>query len=369
MELKASPPAMELNAGRPAMEQTGTIPALIVQRVAAHGPETVLRKKDRGLWKAVTWAELDARRRAIGLALRAVEFRQGDVAGILSETTPDAVYADLGILSAGGVSLAVHPEDEADQVRRILRESACRVLFVEDEEQLDKALTVRDSCPALTRIVILDMKGLRDFGDPGCESFETFAARGAGQKDSNAGSIRADHPAVMLFPRGTGASRLLTHGEVLAMVTAAHARLGANAGDERLAVLPMSDPLERIHGLYLALEAGVVSNYLESPETARENLQEVKPTLFGADAEAWTRLHARISGGATGATGLQRALYRWAIGAGRGNPLANMLVLRAVRRELGMDRLRVAYVSGTKPSQEVINWASALGISIELVEI
>ncbi len=350
------------------MELSATIPALVAQRAATFANQVILRKKNRGLWKAVTWTDLDARRRAISLALRAAEFRQGDVAGVLSETTPDAVYADLGIMSAGGVSIALNPDDDADQVLTAVRDSACRVLFVENEEQLDKALTIRQSCPALMRVVVLDMKGLRDFSDPGCDSLEAFVARGASHTGAEV-TIRADHPAVLLRPGGSNETRLLTHAEVLAKVTAMRDRLGVRAGDERLAVLPMSDPLERIQGVYLALEAGVISNYLESPETARENLQEVKPTLFGADAEAWSRLHARIQTGAEAATRLQRGLYRWAIRAGRANPLANFLVLRAVRRELGMDRLRVAYVSGSKPPQAVTDWAAALGIDIQPVEV
>ena len=335
-----------------------TIPALVSQRAAANGSAVVLRKKDRGLWKAVTWSDLDSRRRAIAQALKAADFRVGDVACILSETTPDAVYADLGILTAGGVSLALHPEAEAGQVGAALRETACRVLFVENEEQLDKALTVRESCPALVRIVILDMKGLREFSDPDCASFKAFIERGVPGEPV---AIRPDQPAAIVG----GAIR--THAEVSAMVTAATQQLNPREGDERLAVLPMSDPLERIHGLYLALSAGIVSNYLESPETARENLQQLKPTFFGADIEAWTRLHARISGAAAAATGLQRMLYNWAIGAGHGNPLANALVLRAVRRELGMQRLRVAYVANAKPPAAVTDWAAALGVSIQSV--
>ena len=358
---------MELNASRPAMELNASIPAMVAQRAAAQGSAVVLRKKDRGLWKAVTWAELDSRRNAIAQALRAIGFRQGDVAGALSDTCPDLVYADLGILTAGGTSVAVHPEAETPEVLHVLRESACRVVFVENEEQLDKALTVRESCPALTRIVILDMKGLREFNDPACESFEAFLARGTGTAETVA--IRADHPAVLVFARGEdGAGRLLTHGDILTMVKAGRERLGVQPGDERLAVLPMSDQAERVLGLYVALDSGVVSNYLESSETGRENLQEVKPTLFGADAEAWTRLHARITAAADGATAVHRMLYRWAIAASSGNALANFLVLRAVRNELGMDRLRVAFVAGARPAQDVTDWAKALGISIASVE-
>jgi long-chain acyl-CoA synthetase len=337
---------------------TGTIPELLAERAAAHGTTVVLRKKDRGLWKAVNWSELDRKRRAVAAALIAAALNPADVAGILTETTPEAVYADLGILSAGGVSLALNPDADAEAIGTALRDSHCRLLFVENEEQLDKALTVRETCPALSRIVILDMKGLRDFADPGCESFETFVARAT---PGDLPAIRPDSPAAII------GGNTHTHAELHALIAASQQQLGPKTGDERLAVLPMSDPLERIHGLYLALSSGVVSNYLESPETARENLQELKPTLFGADTEAWTRLHARIAAAAAAATFTQRALYRWAIRAGSRNALANILVLQAVRRELGMQRLRVAYVANAKPPAEVTDWAAALGVSIQSV--
>ena len=337
---------------------TGTIPALLAERVAANPNAIVLRKKDRGLWKAVTWSELDNRRRAVAAALIDAGFNSGDVAGILTETTPEAVYVDLGILTAGGVGIALNPDATADSVGAELRESHCRLLFVENEEQLDKALTVREACPDLVRIVILNMKGLRDFADPGCESLDTFLARG------RAGEIPTIDPGQ---PAAIVAGKRHTHAELHALIAASQQQLGPKAGDERLAVLPISDPLERIHGLYLALSSGVVSNYLESPETARENLQELKPTLFGADTEAWTRLHARIAAASAAATFTQRALYRWAIRAGSRNALANILVLQAVRRELGMQRLRVAYVANAKPPAEVTDWAAALGVSIQSV--
>ncbi len=337
---------------------TGTIPELLAERAAALGNSVVLRKKERGLWKAVTWSELDQKRRAVAAALIAAGLNPADTAGILTETRPEAVYVDLGILSAGGVSVALNPDADADAIGAALRDSNCRLLFVENEEQLDKALTVRDTCPALTRIVILDMKGLRDFTDPSCESFENFVARG---KAGALPTIGPDSPAAIL------GGKPHTHAELLATIAASVQHLSPKSGDERLAVLPMSDTLERVHGLYLALSTGVISNYLESPETARENLQELKPTLFGADTEAWTRLHARITAAAAAATFTQRALYTWAIRAGSRNPLANTLVLQAVRRELGMQRLRVAYVANAKPPAEVTDWAAALGVSIQLV--
>jgi len=356
---------------------TATIPAMVHQRATAHPAETVLRKKDRGIWKAVSWAELDRKVREIGQGLKALDFDHGECAAVVSETRPESVYADLGILAAGGASVAIHPDEEAHQVGHILRATGCRVAFVENEEQLDKVLSVRAECNALARIVILDMKGLREFADPQCTSLADFVAAGASQANASAptfeetvASIAADQPAVSLVPRGDAGDmgRALTHGDLVHLVEKARVMLGTRPGDERLAVLPMSDVTERVLGLYLALDSRVVSNYLESAETATENLQEVQPTVFGANADAWERLHDRITRAANAATPLQRGLYRWAVNAGKlSGPiraLANLLVLRAVRRELGLNKLRLAYIGGAPMAPAAEGWARALGFRI-----
>jgi long-chain acyl-CoA synthetase len=350
-----------------------TIPALLTQRVAAHGSETILRKKDRGIWKATTWSELDARVRPIGRGLLAAGLGPGDCAAFIADTRPEAVYADLAILGAGGASVAIHPEEEAHRVGHILRATGCRFIFVENEEQLDKILTIKADCPALAYIVIIDMKGLRDFSDPQCESLDAFCARqppGGDAWEAAMAAVAPDQPALVVFPRGelAGTGRTLTHNDVMHLVANARDRLGVRAGDERLAVLPMADVMEHVLGLYLSLDARIIGNYLESPETATENLQQVQPTVFGADAEAWERLCGRITAAANAATPLQRLLYRWALGAGRlGGPLrslADLLVLRAVRRELGLNRLRIAYIGATPVSPAVEDWTRALGITI-----
>lgn len=364
-----------------ALNSEPSIPAMLLSRVAAHGSEVVLRKKDRGIWRPVTWTELGARVRQVGAGLQAVGFGRGEAACVLAETRPEWVAIDLGILSVGGISVGVPPAESAEHLGHVLRESAARVLFVENEEQLDKALLVRDACPALRRIVILEMKGLRDFTDSGSESWRDFLARGAEEPDRANGdgwqagiaAITAEQSALLLFPPGTaGKGHMLTHGDALQLVADAVAMLGPRAGDERLAILPMSHVMERVLGLHFALHSRIVSNYLESPTTLAENLQELQPTVLGADPQTWERLHARAAQAAANATRLQRAAYRWAIGAGQGGgasaALARWLVLRAVRRELGLGRLRLAYVGAAPVPPEVRRWAAAIGITIRQID-
>ncbi|HEY0182845.1 MAG TPA: AMP-binding protein, partial [Rhodopila sp.] len=327
------------------------------------------------IWKTVTWAQLDARVREIGTALLAADFARGDVVAILSEARPEAVYADLAALGCGAASIAIDPDDGPDRVCHLLSSSGSRLAFVENEQQLDKVLSVRDRCPALARIVVFDMKGLRDFADANCVGLSGFVETGgAADWAASVRTITADQPAVIQFPRGGGFSmgRTLTHGDLTHMISTARTRLPIQSNDERLAVLRLADITERIWGLYLALESGCISNYPEGPDTVIENLQESQPTVLGADAAVWDHLLGLATAHAKAATGTQRMAYQWALRAGRlGGPkarLADLVVLHAVRREFGLNRLRLAYVGGTSVSPAAFDWARSLGIAIQRVD-
>jgi len=354
-------------------QPTTPIPTLLLQRAASHGAETILRTKDRGIWKTMTWSQLDAQVRAIGTALLAADFSRGDVVAILSETRPEAVYADLAILGSGAASVAIDPDEDQDRVCHLLSSSGARLAFIENEEQLDKVLTVRDRCPALAQIVVFDMKGLRDFTDIGCISLSAFVQTGANADWAAAiAAIDAGQPAVIQFPRGDSMGRTLTHDDLVHMVGATRKRLPIRQSDERLVVLRLSDITERVWGLYLALDTGCVSNYPEGPDTVIENLRELKPTVLGADAAVWGHLQTLAEVRTKAATAAQRSLYAWALRAGRlGGPLgrlADLCVLHAVRREFGLNRLRLAYVGGRPVGPAALDWARSLGIEIQRVD-
>jgi len=349
--------------------------ALVSQRAKVHGIETILRTKNRGIWKAVSWAHLAEQVQAIGTTLLAADFGRGDVVAILSEPRPEVVYADLAIMGCGAASVAIDPDDDLDRVCHRLSSSGSRLAFVENEEQLDKLLSIRDRCPALSRIVVFDMKGLRDFADANCVSLSAFIESGGSADWALAvRAIDADQPAVVQFPRGEdfGMGRTLTHGDLMHMVGAARDRLPIQPGDERLAVLRLSDITERVWGLYLSLETRCISNYPEGPDTVIENLQELQPTILGVDAAVWDHLQMLAATRAKGAVSMQRLAYGWALRAARSGGsstrLADLLVLRAVRREFGLNKLRLAYVGGASVGATALDWAKSLGITIQRVD-
>lgn len=357
---------------QPVADVAATIPGMVLAQIAAHGPETIIRKKDRGIWKSITWNDLGKSVRQVAMALKAFGLRSGDVACVLAPTSPAWVIADLGILSAGGISAGLYTADAAEQVRTTLVDCACRIVFVGTEEQLDTILQIRDRCPALERIVIFDGRGLRDFSDPMCESFQAFLDRGevydASHPEGWAQSLAAldaEQGAALIFTAGTSGPAkgvLLSHRAVLAQTAKAAEVLGQHAGDERLAFLPMPHFMERVLGIYQALHTRTVSNYVESADSVGENLREVMPSVFFAPPRVWEQFYAAVTVAASEATFLHRILFNWAIGGG----LGAWLVLRNVRRRLGLDRLRIACIGGATVSPALIRWYRALGI--ELVE-
>src|ERR1700746_101706 len=165
-------------AGPAVLTVADTIAKSFLLGVETRGDKPAIREKKFGIWQPTTWREWLAISKDIAYALPAIGFRPGDVASIMSNAVPEWVHADIGILCAGGVSSGIYPTDSASQVEYLVNDSRTRIIFVEDEEQLDKVLNCRARCPTLERIVIFDMEGLSGFSDPMVMSLAEFMAIG-----------------------------------------------------------------------------------------------------------------------------------------------------------------------------------------------
>ena len=369
-----------------------TVPKSFLLAVAQRGDATALREKVLGIWKSISWNDWLARAKEVAFALDAMGFRPGDVASVLANTVPEWCYADLGILCAGGVSSGIYPTDSTKQVAYLVNDSRTRVLFVEDDEQLDKALEAREHCPTLERIVIFDMEGLAEFADPMCMSFAAFLAEGRahragreGRWDEMVARPASDDLAILVYTSGTTGppkGAMLSHRNIVTQMKYASDALSYCEDDERVAFLPMCHVAERIAGCYYGIATGAVANYAESPETVLENVREVQPTLFGGVPRVWERLYSAITIALKDATALERYAYRIAIGAGyriadariarraptpferAGFAIAYWLVLRNIRIMIGIDRCRWLFTGAAPIAPDLIRWYLALGANM-----
>ena len=281
-----------------------TIPELFWNAVAARGPQVWLRQKELGIWHSWSWNDAATAVREIGAGLMSIGFERGECAAILSNTLVRWVLTDLAILSCAGVCNGIYPTDAPSQVQYLCEDSGTVLLFVEDEEQLDKALEVRPQLPRLRKIIVFDMKGLRDLDDPGVMSLDKLREAGRAWLQQHPQGleerIRASRPedlAILVYTSGTTGKpkgAMQSHSGLVYSVRQVNIRLPSLEHDERMCFLPLCHIAERIIGEYSSVYTGCVLNFVENPDTIPENVREISPTFLFAVPRVWEKFYSGV---------------------------------------------------------------------------
>lgn len=367
-----------------------TIPAMFWNAVQKRGPNVWMRQKDLGIWRSWTWQQTGEAVREIAGGLMALGFAPKDTASILSNTVIEWVLSDLAVLSCGGVSNGIYPTDAASQVQYLCEDSGTSILFVEDEEQLDKALEARPQLPKLRKIVVFDMEGLRELDDPDVMSLD--ALRGLGREYNTrhgdelmrrVNAVRPEDLAILVYTSGTTGKpkgAMHAHKGLVYTVRGYNTLISRNDSDECMCFLPLCHIAERLGGEYFSLYTGAKLNFVENPETVPENVREIAPTVFTAVPRVWEKFYSGVMIGLKEASKLQQATYAWAIGVGTqiadkvlaGQPvdgalkakftLARWLALNNVRKLIGIHRSRFLVTGAAPISPDLVKWYLALGL-------
>ena len=367
-----------------------TIPAMFWNGVAKRGDQVWMRQKQLGIWRSWSWKQTGDAVREVAGGLMALGFQPGDTASILSNTVIEWVLADVAVLSCGGVSNGIYPTDAASQAHYLCEDSRTSILFVEDDEQLDKALEVRPQLPGLRRIVVFDMEGLRDLRDPGVISLEHLRAMGREYNAAHAEELmqrvnacRPQDLAILVYTSGTTGKpkgAMHSHKGLVYTVRGYNTLVAQDERDERMCFLPLCHIAERLGGEYHALYTGAILNFVEHPETVPENVREISPTVFTAVPRVWEKFYSGVMIALKEASPLQQAAYGWGIGVGTqiadkvlaGQPvdgflkfkftLARWLALNNVRKMIGIHRSRFLVTGAAPISPELVKWYLALGV-------
>ncbi len=367
-----------------------TVPEIFWNAVKLRGPSVWLRQKQLGIWRSWTWNETAVAVQEIGAGLMGLGFEKGDCASILGNTVVQWVWADLAVLCTGGVSNGIYPTDAASQVEYVCADSSTRVLFVEDDEQLDKVLEVREALPLLRKVIVFNMKGLRDLQDPDVISLDALRALGRERLAQEPQAVRdrsnlclPQDLAILVYTSGTtgrpkGAMHL--QAGIVHAIRGFYTLLPQDASDERVCFLPLCHIAERIGGEYYALYTGSRLNFVENPETIPENVREIAPTVFTAVPRVWEKLYSSVMIGLKEAGFVQQAVYAWSIGVGTavahrvlaGEPvgawkklqfrLAQLVALNNVRKLIGIHRARFLVTGAAPISPDLVRWYLALGV-------
>ncbi|MCC0005450.1 MAG: AMP-binding protein [Methylobacteriaceae bacterium] len=359
---------MSATARAPATSADGeSLPGLVLARALAEPARTTMRVKRLGIWKEIDGAALARAVADCAASLVELGLKPGETAGILAAPGPEWLIADLAIQSAGAIAAGFHAEAAPGELAALVARCGVRVLIVDTLVALDAALDLRDAIPGISKIVCFDAAAAAETDDEHVIAFDALLAKGA------ASSIRVDAPwrtaaggalAAIIPTSGLSApskAAQFTHDALRAAVVAALDLIALRAGEERLALMPASHAFERVFGFYACLVAGVIVNFPESAETIPENLRELQPQVISGSPSLWSGFARTIAHASAGATKMQQRLFE---GAMNGSGALGSLILRKVRRDLGLSRARVALSAGAPLSQDVAKRIAALGVPV-----
>jgi long-chain acyl-CoA synthetase len=376
---------------RPVVDAGRTLVDLFEDRVRRWPDRPALREKVDGTWQPLTWARYGASVRDVAAGLIELGVRPGDRVGLLAGNQPLWHVADLGILTAAGVSVPAYPTGTASQVAHVLGHSGARVCFVGPGDQLAKVLLALRRLPHLERVVLL---GPRPDGldDEMLVPFDELCRRGRrlldGEPDAlgrRTGLLRPDSLATIVYTSGTtGLPKgvRLTHANIAETIRSVTDVVPVGPTDRFLSFLPLSHVAERVVSHFGQIASGGETWFAGSFASVADDLRDCRPTIFFAVPRVWEKFQDGVLEGLHRAPRPLRALAELYIrlgidrfdarSAGASRPtgeLVGYLALdrtlgRRVRRALGLDRCRFFVSSAAPVHPGLLRWFHAVGVPI-----
>ena len=362
------------------------------KHVKEHPDQVAIRHKDYGIWHDVTWSQYGEMVRQVAMGLISLGLQKGECVSIISENRPEWVYADFGIMSAGGVTAGVYATNSPEQCGYVVQNSGSRFYFAENEEQFDKTLKFRKDTPCLEKVIVIEMEGLKRFKDTLLMSFDDLLRMGKEYDEKHPGlfeqrlrEVKPDDLAVLIYTSGTTGppkGAMLTHSNLLYMSEAMEEANPIRDGDETLSYLPLCHVFEQLFTVMINVRFGTVCNFIESPDTVMDNMKEVSPTVTCGVPRIWEKYASGIMIRMSDATLLKRMIFKASMGIGmkyaglklnfKPIPLylktaylaAYVAVFRKLKERLGFDRVRVAYSGAAPISPDVLKFFNAIGLPL-----
>lgn len=360
-----------------------SVAAMFFDRVRKSAEREAFRKLDGDRWISLSWKDTAEQVEAVAAGLLALGIQPEERIGIASSTRYEWILADLAIMCAGAATTTVYPTTNAADTAFILSDSESRIVFAEDEAQLEKLREKRDDLPKLEKVVVLDGDGdgelimsLAELAELG----KTYLSDHPSCVESSADAITPDQLATLIYTSGTTGKpkgvRLSHAAWVYEGTTVAGFDI-LHEDDLQLLWLPLAHAFGKVL-ISAQLACGFASAIDGRVDKIVANLAEVKPTFMGAAPRIFEKAHARV---VTSQEGLKEKLSAaaFAVGrqvdqyrlAGKSVPLPlkaahsvfDRLVFSKVRAVFG-GRIKF-FISGSAPlNRDIAEWFHAAGLLI-----
>lgn len=365
-------------------------PTLFFEQAERLKDRVALRHKDFGIWHRTSWREYAAGVREVAAGLISLGVGPGDRVSILGENRPEWLICDLAVMTIGGITCGIYTTSAPEEVAYIVGHSESKVIFIENEEQVDKILQILPEVN-LTKVIVWDNKGLWGFSQEKIAFYADFLKDSKEYLKNNPrcveerlGSVRSDDTAMIIYTSGTTGrpkGAMISHRNIIELTESFVQAIPSFETDEVVSYLPLSHIYEILISIFQAIWTGYKVNFVERPDTLPQNLREVSPTIFGSVPRLWEKFASAIEIRISDAPPVKRAFYRFSVRVGlryvrtkektRERLLWGLLywplyfaVLYHLKRQMGFERIRWAVCAAAPAAPELFEFYNALGVPL-----
>ena len=378
------------------MQTLPSLPHYLLRNAELHAKRVAMRHKDLGIWREWTWAAVCAEVQAFSIGLLELGLKPGDKVAIIGANRPKLYWSFSAIQSIGGIPVPMYSDAVADEMVYVLEHADVRFAICQDQEQIDKVLSVQEQLPLLEKLMYDEPRGLRDYDPELILSVDEVQKRGrqAVERDSNQAvkwrmgidELVSDELCVMLYTSGTtGRPKgvMLSHNNLIITSINANAFDNLDHTEETIAYLPLAWVGDHVFSYGQSLTAGYCVCCPESMEAITECRREIAPTYFFAPPRVFETLLTTITVAMEDASRPKRAMFNHFIEVAKHHgeavlngesvpPLARIqyavgewCVYGPLKNRLGMSNVRVAYTAGEAIGPDIFRFYRSLGINLK----
>ena len=370
-----------------------TIPKLMLYHARERGNSPANRQKEFGIWKSWTWAEVEDEVQSLACGLAHLGFQRGDKLAVIGNNRPRLYWSMVATQVLGGIPVPLYQDSVAEEMLYVLENADVKYAIVQNQEQTDKLLEIKERLPKLEQICYEEPRGMRNYSQEYIHYYKDIQKNGEIFQSENPDFFlnelekgRGNDIAIFLYTSGTTGNPkgvVLTFENLIITSQNCIAFDKLSAEEQVLAYLPMAWVGDNLFSFAQAYVTGFCVNCPESPETVMTDLKEIGPTYYFAPPAIYESVLTKVMIRMEDASKIKRSMFNYFMELAKsvgirildGKPvsiaerikygLGNLLIYGPLKNNLGLSRTRLAYTAGESIGPEIFSFFRSLGINIK----
>ena len=370
-----------------------TIPKLLLDHAKRRGDSPANRHKEFGIWQSWTWSEVAKEVRNLACGLAKLGFKRGDKLAVIGDNRPRLYWSMVAAQALGGIPVPLYQDSVAEEMVYVLENSDAKFAIVQNQEQTDKLLEIKDRLPHLEYICYEEPRGMRDYTQEFIFYYKDIQQTGRAFHGENPDYFlrevekgQSSDISIFLYTSGTTGEPkgvVLTSDNLIITARNSIDFDNLTSDEEVLAYLPMAWVGDNIFSLAQAYVIGFCVNCPENPETVMTDLKEIGPTYYFAPPAIYETVLTKVMIRMEDASKIKRSMFNYFMELAKtvgirildGKPVSfsekflysvgKILVYGPLRNNMGLSRTRLAYTAGEAIGPEIFEFFRSLGINIK----